>query len=113
MSHPDGLAPGTVWFADLDPTQGREQAGDRPVLIVSSSFHLELTAGDVATVLPLTSVCRPGWVHRVQISENSWVITDQVRTIATRRLRRRALDLDPAEAELAEVRRALTAMLDL
>lgn len=112
MSRPE-LAPGTVWFADLDPTRGREQAGDRPVLLVSSAFHLELTAGDVATVLPLTSAHRPGWVHRVQIGEASWVITEQVRTIATGRLRRRAAELDPAEAELAEVRRALAHMLDL
>ncbi len=109
----DALTPGGVWFADLDPTQGREQAGDRPVLIVSSAFHLELTSGAVATVLPLTSVHRPGWVHRVQIGAASWVITDQVRTIATRRLRRRAPELDPGADALAEVRRALTAMLDL
>lgn len=109
----DACTPGTVWFADLNPTQGREQAGDRPVLIVSSSFHLELTGGDIATVLPMTSVHRPGWVHRVRIGESSWVITDQVRTIATRRLRRRAVDLDPAEAELVDVRRALRMMIDV
>lgn len=109
----DAYTPGTVWFADLNPTQGREQAGDRPVLIVSSAFHLELTGGDIATVLPMTSVHRPGWVHRVPIGESSWVITDQVRTIATRRLRRRATDLDPAEVEFVEVRRALRMMIDM
>lgn len=27
---------GDVWFADLDPVRGREQAGRRPVLVVSS-----------------------------------------------------------------------------
>lgn len=26
---------GDVWFADLDPVRGREQAGRRPVLVVS------------------------------------------------------------------------------
>lgn len=109
----DALTPDTVWFADLDPTQGREQAGDRPVIIVSSSFHLELTAGDVATVLPITSVHRPGYLHRVRIGEASWVITDQIRTVATRRFRRRATEIDPSSEERAEVRRALRMMLDL
>ncbi|GAB2763410.1 hypothetical protein GCM10027174_45160 [Salinifilum aidingensis] len=112
MSCPD-LVPGTVWFADLDPTQGHEQAGDRPVLIVSSAFHLELTGGDMATVLPLTTTRRPGWVHRIRLGQTSWVITEQVRTLATRRLRCRAAELDPDAEEYAEVRRALAHMLDL
>lgn len=28
---------GEIYFVDLDPTQGREQAGKRPVLVVSSN----------------------------------------------------------------------------
>ncbi|WP_416211116.1 type II toxin-antitoxin system PemK/MazF family toxin [Frankia sp. Cr2] len=47
--------------------RGREQAGQRPVLVVSSRFHLALTGGALVSVLPLTTRERPGWVHRVRI----------------------------------------------
>jgi mRNA interferase MazF len=30
------IARGQIYFVDLDPTQGREQAGRRPVLVVSA-----------------------------------------------------------------------------
>ncbi|HEX8930973.1 MAG TPA: type II toxin-antitoxin system PemK/MazF family toxin, partial [Actinomycetota bacterium] len=28
---------GEVWLADLNPTRGREQTGQRPVLVISAS----------------------------------------------------------------------------
>jgi len=31
-----GISRGQIYFVDLNPTQGREQAGRRPVLVVSS-----------------------------------------------------------------------------
>jgi mRNA interferase MazF len=45
---------GDVWFLDLDPVRGREQAGRRPVLVMSAD---EFNAGpaDLAIVVPLTS----------------------------------------------------------
>ena len=30
---------GEIWFADHEPTKGREQQGRRPVLVVSSTKH--------------------------------------------------------------------------
>ena len=30
---------GEIWFADHDPTRGREQQGSRPVLVLSSAKH--------------------------------------------------------------------------
>jgi len=67
-----------VWFVDFDPVRGRE-----PALVVSSRFHLDLTANQLVSVLPLTSVERPGRVHRVQVgSAAGWVITEQVRTVS-------------------------------
>jgi mRNA interferase MazF len=106
-------APWQVWYADLDPTEGREQAGRRPVLVVSSAFHLNLTGSALLTVLPVTSVERPGWLHRVAIDvqgRTSYVITEQVRTVARARLGDKPvkrLDTD----EIAAVREVLASML--
>lgn len=65
-------------------TGTRSRAGkDRPALIVSSRFHLDLTLGQLVSVLPLTSVERLGWVHRVHVaSGEEWVITEQTRTVS-------------------------------
>ncbi len=106
------IAPGEVWFVDLDPVRGREQGKDRPALVVSSRFHLRLTGGELVSVLPLTSRERSGWVHRIRIeAARGWVITEQVRTLSVRRFRRAAPELAPSEAELAEIRRVLARLL--
>jgi mRNA interferase MazF len=84
--------------------------------VVSSSFHLALTGGDLVTVLPLTTRERPGWLHRVALKgtgtrETSFVITEQLRTVSASRLSPPAETLDSEQIE--EVRRILRKMLDL
>ncbi len=52
-------APGTgdlIW-TDFDPTKGREQAGRRPALVVSSVAFTKNTG--LAVVCPITSRVRP------------------------------------------------------
>jgi len=49
---------GDVWFADLEPTRGREQAGRRPVLVVSVD-QLGGGSSELAIVVPLTTTQRP------------------------------------------------------
>jgi mRNA interferase MazF len=44
---------GEIWFANLNPAKGREQAGFRPVVIVSGNLLNELLP--VVIVMPLTS----------------------------------------------------------
>ena len=83
------LAPGQVWRADLEPAEGHEQGGRRPVLVVSSQFHIDLTRETVVTVLPFTSRERRTWLHRPFLDVppvSGWVITEQIRTISTDRL---------------------------
>lgn len=46
------LIPGTIVWADLDPVQGREQGGRRPMLVVSSDIHLELVTRTVFPTVP-------------------------------------------------------------
>ena len=106
------VQPGEVWFVDFEPVRGREQGKDRPALVVSSAFHLAITLGQLVTVLPLTSVGRTGWAHRVHVaSGGGWVITEQVRTVSAQRFRRHARELVLTVDELAEVRRVLAQML--
>lgn len=106
------LAPGQVWFVDFESVRGREQGKDRPALIVSSEFHLALTASQLVSVLPLTTVDRPGWLHRIPIAASGgWVITEQIRTVAAARLRRFAPEIALSAPELADVRRVLAHML--
>jgi mRNA-degrading endonuclease toxin of MazEF toxin-antitoxin module len=44
---------GEIWLVGLDPTQGHEQKGRRPVLIVSPEAFNRVTK--VSVVLPITS----------------------------------------------------------
>ena len=48
---------GDLIWTDFDPTLGREQAGRRPALVVSSSEFTENTG--LAIVCPITSRVRP------------------------------------------------------
>ncbi len=111
MSKPP-IEPGHVWFVDFDPVRGREQGKDRPALVVSSRFHLDLTLGHLINVLPLTSVERRGWMHRVDVaSVGGRVITEQIRTVSADRFRRHAPEITLTAGELEEVRRVLAQML--
>ena len=77
---------GSVAWADLSPTLGREQSGNRPVLVVASRAYLE-SLTELVVVLPTTSVDR-GWPNHVRLrgahglDRASWAMTEQVRTIA-------------------------------
>ena len=82
---------GEVWLVDLDPIEGREQAGRRPALVVSvDTFNA--SAAELVSVLPITSKAR-ALRTRIEItppegglSVTSYVIGEQLRTISTRRL---------------------------
>lgn len=82
---------GDVLWAAPDPSVGREQAGRRPVLVVSSDDALAALP-QVVTTIPLTTRQR-GWPTHIPItgphtglSEPSWAVCEQVRTISTQRL---------------------------
>ncbi|MDQ6849096.1 MAG: type II toxin-antitoxin system PemK/MazF family toxin [Actinomycetota bacterium] len=105
------VEPGQVWFVDFDPARGREQGKDRPALVVSSRFHLGITLGQLVSVLPLTSVERRGWLHRIHVAAGGgWVITEQIRTVSINRFRRYAPEITLSGDELNEVRHMLARM---
>ncbi len=109
------LAPWQVWWAALDPIEGHEQGGRRPVLIVSSRFHLDLTRSRLVTVVPLTTRQRPGWEHHVPITfagRTSYAVTEQIRTLSTSRLAGNAPLVMLDASQIATIRPVVTAMID-
>lgn len=84
------LLRGSVAWADLAPTRGREQSGRRPALVVASSGYLSVVT-TLAIVLPVTTVDRGRPNHvplhgRTGLGRPSWAMTEQPRTITRDRL---------------------------
>lgn len=82
---------GEVWFADLEPTKGREQAGRRPVLIISVD-QLGTGPSELAIVVPLTATDRPSPLYvpidppEASVREPSHAMPEMVRSIWRGRL---------------------------
>lgn len=84
-------ARGEVWLADLNPTRGHEQAGRRPVLVVSEDIFNRGPAG-LAIVLPMTSMLRdiPSHVAVAPpeggLKNRSAILCEAVRSVSIERL---------------------------
>lgn len=82
---------GEIWLTDLSPTRGREEAGQRPVLVFSVD-EFNKGPAELVVVLPITSTIRPIPLHViVQLSEGglktqSRILTDAIRSISKERL---------------------------
>ena len=82
---------GEIWLADLSPTRGHDQAGRRPVLVVSEDLFNRGPAG-LVIVLPMTSTIRAIPSH-VPVSPpegglktKTAVLCEGIRSISTDRL---------------------------
>jgi len=96
---------GEVRWADLNPVQGREQAGERPVLVLSHDVFNE-RSGTVIAVAVTSQEPRAGYPLTVELTsaklpKRSWVKTGQIRTLSTERVGRRLGHV--SEEELAHV----------
>ena len=96
---------GEIRWADLNPVRGREQAGQRPVLILSHDVFNE-RSGTVIAVALTSQEPRSGFPLTLQsnaadLPKRSWIKIGHIRTLAVERIGRR-LGLAPAE-ELARV----------
>lgn len=84
------LHPGDVVWALLDPVLGREQGGHRPALVIASTGFLDVVT-TLVIVLPITTTDR-GWPNHVPVTgesglaRDSWVMTEQPRTLARTRI---------------------------
>ena len=84
------LSPGMVVWVDLGVGVGREQAGRRPCVIVSTREHLR-AAIDLATVVPCTTRDRAwgnhiGLVGPSGLPDRTFAMTEQTRTISRERI---------------------------
>ncbi|HUT00836.1 MAG TPA: type II toxin-antitoxin system PemK/MazF family toxin [Phycisphaerae bacterium] len=84
---------GDILWADLDPTRGHEQSGQRPVLVLSHEVFNRFSGTVIAVALTSQSQ-RAGFPLALELEEpklpkKSWVKISQIRTLSTERLGRR------------------------
>ena len=81
---------GEIRWANLDPVQGSEQGGRRPVLILSENVFNERSGTVIAMALtsqePKVGFPFAFELHVAGLPNRSWVKTSQIRTLAGQRL---------------------------
>jgi len=92
---------GDIRWADLSPVRGHEQAGMRPVLVLSHDVFNErsgtviamaMTSQEPRAAFPLT------WESKApRLTKRSWVKISQIRTLSAERIGRRLGRADPTE----------------
>jgi len=112
----DTPRPGEIYWADLNPVTGSEQAGRRPVLVISptvlqSTLPVVVTTSITTTIAsrnnPLTPILPAG--H--PLSQESAVLTFQVRTLDQTRLDGYLGILTPSQ--MAQVRQGIARVFGL
>lgn len=94
---------GEIYWADLAPTRGSEQAGKRPVLVISHDVFNE-RSGTVIALALTSQPQRAGpplavQIGSVKLPKPSWVKISQIRTLSTERLGKRLGRISPEELE--------------
>jgi len=91
MPNGPAAARGDIWLADLNPVRGHEQAGRRPILVVSVDPFNQSRA-DLVVIIPITSTLRNIPFHvTIQPPEGgltnaSAILCEAVRSISKDRL---------------------------
>ena len=96
-----GILRGDIRWADLEPARGREQAGLRPVLILSHDVFNE-RSGTVIAVALTGQPQRAGFPLTLEIDsrnlpKKSWVKISQVRTLSVQRIGKKLGRATPEE----------------
>ena len=94
---------GDIYWANLDPTVGHEQAGRRPVLILSRPTFND-RSGTVIAVALTSAEPRAGFpltleLTKTALPKRTWVKISQVRTISTQRLGGRLASCHSSEVQ--------------
>ena len=95
---------GEVRWADLDPTRGHEQSGQRPVLILSADVFNE-RSGTVIAVALTSQPQRAGFPLTLELAPSrlpkpSWIKISQIRTLSVKRIGRKLGTASPEEVTL-------------
>ena len=95
---------GDVRWADLNPTVGHEQAGTRPILVLSHDVF-NARSGTVIAVAITGQPQRAGFPLTLELPRKgfpkaSWAKISQIRTLSTKRLGRKITRLSPEMVDL-------------
>ena len=106
---------GEIWYANLDPIKGQEQAGIRPIVIVSG--NLLNTHLNIVICCPLTSkvknykgnvVLKP--TNKNKLKQASEILTFHIRSISKERLTKKVGEI--TNDELLTIKQTLNEILD-
>lgn len=94
---------GDIWWADLNPARGHEQAGIRPVLVISNDVFNQ-RSGTVIAMAITGHEPKAGFPVNLEITsaklpKRSWVKISQVRTLSVDRLSKRLATLGAEELD--------------
>lgn len=94
-----GILRGDIVWADLVPTKGREQSGQRPVLVLSHDIFND-RSGTVIAVALTSQPQKAGFpltleLESPRLPKKSWVKISQIRTLSTQRLGRKIARVAP------------------
>ena len=92
---------GEIRWADLNPGRGHEQAGQRPVLILSQDVFNE-RSGTVIAVALTSQAQRAGFpltleLEGIPLPKRSWIKISQIRTFAVERIGKRLGRISPEQ----------------
>ena len=108
-----------IYFCSLDPTQGSEQCGSRPVLVLSNDAVNH--AIPVSTVAPFSSIKPGAKIYPTEVAipasvtglnKDSVVMIQQLRTLSHNRLTRKLSELVD-EGYRQEIKEALRDYFEL
>lgn len=102
---------GEIWYADLEPTKGYEQAGERPVIIIQHNLINKIAP--TVIVIPLTTnlkqatkkTCVALNTEETGLMSDSVALCHQIRILDKRRLDRKVGEL--TEESLSKVENCL------
>jgi len=103
---------GDIYWADLNPVRGNEQAGVRPVLVISHDIFNE-KSGTVIALAVTSKEPKAGFPLTLELREpkmpkRSWVKISQIRTISTERLGKKI-----GQASSDEVEAVIEGLMDI
>lgn len=96
---------GDIRWADLNPVRGNEQAGLRPVLVISHDVFND-RSGTIIAVAITSQPQRAGFPLTLELTspelpKQSWVKISQIRTLSVERIGKKIAQASPEE--LAQV----------
>ncbi len=96
---------GDIRWADLNPVRGHEQAGLRPVLILSHDVFNQRSGTVIAMALTSQSQ-RAGFpltleLKKSKLPKRSWVKISQIRTLSVERIGKKMGSVTPEEIDIA------------